>query len=50
MEHKVNDFDLFNLAFVYYVSNTGHQNHWEKKLIQRGASMLNHLQKKVYHE
>ena len=33
MERKVNDFDLLNQAFVYYVSNIGHQNHWKKKLI-----------------
>ena len=30
MERKVNDFDLLNQAFVYYVSNIGHQNHRKK--------------------
>ena len=47
MERKVNNSDLLNQAFVYYVSNTGHQNLWKKADLR---SMLNHLQKKVYHE
>ena len=35
MECKVNDFDLLNQAFVYYVSNIGHQNHWKKADLKR---------------
>ena len=30
MKYKVNDFDLLNQVFVYYVKNIGHQNHWKK--------------------
>ena len=30
IEREVNDFDLLNQAFVYYVRNIGHQNHWKK--------------------
>ena len=48
-DSSVNDFDLLTQAFVYYVSNIGHQNHWRKAYL-RGANMLNRLQKKVYHE
>ena len=29
-DSSVNDFDLLTQAFVYYVSNIGHQNHWKK--------------------
>ena len=35
MERKVNDFDQLNQAFVYYVSNIGHQNHCEKADLKR---------------
>ena len=30
MERKVNHFDFLNQAFVYYVSNIGHQNNLKK--------------------
>ena len=29
-DSSVNDFDLLTQAFVYYVSNIGHKNHWKK--------------------
>ena len=32
---SVNDFDLLTQAFVYYVSNTGHQSHWKKADLKR---------------
>ena len=35
MECKVIDFDILNQAFVYYVSNIGHQNHWKKADLKR---------------
>ena len=35
MELKVNGFDLFNQALVYYESNTGHQNYWNKADLKR---------------
>ena len=31
----INDFDLLTQAFVYYVSNIGHQNHWKKADLKR---------------
>ena len=35
MECKVNDFNLLNQTFVYYVSNIGHRNHWKKADLKR---------------
>ena len=35
MERKVNEFDLLNQAFVYYVSSIGDQNHWKKTDLNR---------------
>ena len=35
MKRKVIDFDILNQAFVYYVSNIGHQNHWKKADLKR---------------
>ena len=34
-DSSVNDFDLLTQAFVYYVSNIGHQNHWKKADLKR---------------
>ena len=34
-DSSVNDFDLLTQAFVNYVSNIGHQNHWKKADLKR---------------
>ena len=41
----VNDFDLLTQAFVYYVSNIGHQNHRKKKTDLKRSKYVESLAK-----
>ena len=34
-DSSVNDFDLSTQAFLYYMNNIGHQNHWKKADLKR---------------